>query len=521
MVKRLGSFVAVMLIAIFALAACGTPDEKVEPTVTRIPNPLNAPVIQPTAVPGSNAPAPTVPSAGEPVTLDLQLEDIKFDKTELDVPANTQVTINIKNSGASTHNFNIDDLNVHSGDVQAGGTATVTFNSGPAGSHEYYCNIPGHKEAGMDGKLVVSEGSGEAAPAATQAGAAAPTQASAPAAQTTFDVQLKDIAFDVTEITVPENSQITINLTNAGASTHNFNIDALNVHSGDIQAGGKTTVTFNSGAAAEDEYYCNIPGHKEAGMVGKLHIVAGGASSPGSAGQPASPAPSQPSPTAQAQAPAQATPAAGAGSPPTTFDLQLKDIAFSVKELDVPANTQITINITNAGAATHNFNIDDLNVHSGDVPAGGNATVTFNSGPAGTHQYYCNIPGHKEAGMVGQLKVVEGGASVPAASPAASPAVASPAAASQTTFDLELKDIAFSVKSIDVPANTQITINIKNVGAATHNFNIDELNVHSGDVAAGASTTVTFNSGPAGSFTYYCNIPGHKEAGMIGKITSK
>jgi plastocyanin len=402
MFVRLGSFLAMALIAVLALASCGTPDNKVEPTVTRIPNPLNAPVIVTgTTGTSSGAPAPTVASSNPPMTLDIQLEDIKFDKTELTVPANTNVTINIKNSGAATHNFNIDDLNVHSGDVPGGGTASVSFNSGAAGKHEYYCNIPGHKEAGMDGTLTVtanaeSAPSGAASPVAPsiQASASPPAGAQGAAPQTTFEVDLQDISFSVKSLDAPANTDITINLKNKGAATHNFNIDDLNVHSGDIPAGGTGIVKFNTGAPGQHQYYCNIPDHKEAGMIGTLNVVTGGGAAP--AGSP----PAAPVTAASPVAHASPVPAVQ-----TTFEVDLEDISFSVKSLDVPANTQITINLVNKGAATHNFNIDDLNVHSGDVPSGQKAIVTFNSGAAGTHQYYCNIPGHKEAGMVGTLTV--------------------------------------------------------------------------------------------------------------------
>ena len=38
MVKRLGALLAVALLAVFVLAACGSEDDGPEPTVTRIPD---------------------------------------------------------------------------------------------------------------------------------------------------------------------------------------------------------------------------------------------------------------------------------------------------------------------------------------------------------------------------------------------------------------------------------------------------------------------------------------------------
>jgi nitrite reductase (NO-forming) len=80
------------------------------------------------------------------------------------------------------------------------------------------------------------------------------------------------------------------------------------------------------------------------------------------------------------------------------------DIAFEPTEVTIPANTDVTITLPNNGVAVHNFNIDELGVKSEDVPGGGSTTVTINA-PAGTYEFYCSIPGHREAGMVGTLIV--------------------------------------------------------------------------------------------------------------------
>src|SRR5215217_5051636 len=54
---------------------------------------------------------------------------------------------------------------------------------------------------------------------------------------TTVAVVLVDIAFQPTEIRVPAGALITIQLVNEGVSTHTFDIDELDVHSGEIQSG--------------------------------------------------------------------------------------------------------------------------------------------------------------------------------------------------------------------------------------------------------------------------------------------
>ena len=110
----------------------------------------------------------------------------------------------------------------------------------------------------------------------------------------------------------------------------------------------------------------------------------------------------------------------------------------------------------------------------------------------------------------------------PSASPMASPAgspVASPVAGQAATeITVEMVDIAFNPTKVTIPADTDVTVNLPNNGLLPHNFNIDEVNVHSGDVPGGESTTLTLNL-PAGSYKYYCNIPGHAESGMAGELT--
>ncbi len=83
---------------------------------------------------------------------------------------------------------------------------------------------------------------------------------------------------------------------------------------------------------------------------------------------------------------------------------------------------------------------------------------------------------------------------------------------------IDLVDIAFTPRKFTIPANTPTVITLVNNGAAAHNFSIDELNVHSGDMQAGETKTVTIDA-PAGTYTFYCSIPGHRTAGMVGTLT--
>lgn len=116
-------------------------------------------------------------------------------------------------------------------------------------------------------------------------------------------------------------------------------------------------------------------------------------------------------------------PAFGAGTaavPPTggttsgpALTISAQNTAFSTKTLEAPAG-QVSITLENEDPFVHNVIIDALGVK---VETNGNqtATGTFDAAP-GTYEFYCSIPGHKAAGMVGTLTVTG-----PSASPTGSP----------------------------------------------------------------------------------------------------
>jgi uncharacterized cupredoxin-like copper-binding protein len=216
--------------------------------------------------------------AGDVATSDqftVESHDIFFTPTEIEIPSDTEITILLPNLGAAPHNFSIDELDI-SVDIAPGETKEVTINA-PEGEYEYYCNVPGHKEAGMVGTLISRPMASADEPAtadedaaADEDQAAAEAAGEAPAPATAQNVTSFDIYFEPAEITIPANTDVPFTLPNDGAAPHNFSIDELGI-SVDI-APGSTEETVINAAAGTYEYYCNVPGHKEAGMVGTLIV---------------------------------------------------------------------------------------------------------------------------------------------------------------------------------------------------------------------------------------------------------
>ena len=48
----------------------------------------------------------------------------------------------------------------------------------------------------------------------------------------------------------------------------------------------------------------------------------------------------------------------------------------------------------------------------------------------------------------------------------------------------------------------------------------NELKVKSGPIKPGQSMTITATAKP-GTYKFYCDIPGHKELGMVATVTAK
>lgn len=73
------------------------------------------------------------------------------------------------------------------------------------------------------------------------------------------------------ELKVKPGSEVTITLINKEAMAHDIGLENAGTKSDAVMKVDETT-TFTFVAAASDTYYCTIPGHRQAGMVGKLTV---------------------------------------------------------------------------------------------------------------------------------------------------------------------------------------------------------------------------------------------------------
>lgn len=109
------------------------------------------------------------------------------------------------------------------------------------------------------------------------------------------------------------------------------------------------------------------------------------------------------------------------------------DLTFEPDTVAVPAGEEVTVELTSepsvdhdlvvAGAAAHgragdDGHGDDTDEHATDsedlhvahADPGQTVTATFSIDEPGGYELYCSVPGHRSAGMTGELTVVDAGA---------------------------------------------------------------------------------------------------------------
>ncbi len=106
--------------------------------------------------------------------MEVLATDFAFEPNEIAVEQGTPVKLALRNEGAQLHDFTVDEMPVkvheahgdqHGGHdagrfalhlaAEADNTATLEFTPTKAGTYTFYCTVPGHREAGMLGTLVV------------------------------------------------------------------------------------------------------------------------------------------------------------------------------------------------------------------------------------------------------------------------------------------------------------------------------------------------------------------------------
>jgi plastocyanin len=148
--KKVAALLALALAA-FALIACGGDDD----TTSSSPEP--AP--EATTEGNANAGGGSKEAGGGGATLSFEADPegaLAYTTTEATTKAG-QVTVEFDNPQSLTHDVAIEDSSgkeVGATELIADSSDSTTVNLKP-GSYTFFCSVPGHREAGMEGTLTV------------------------------------------------------------------------------------------------------------------------------------------------------------------------------------------------------------------------------------------------------------------------------------------------------------------------------------------------------------------------------
>ena len=213
-----------------------------------------------------------------------------------------EIIFNVENGGKSFHAFGVtkdtegfggiipgSEIASPSSPMKAGESGTSSFVAGEEGTYYYICTVPGHREQGMVGEIIVGPAQGGGSSVA-----APPTGVSH---DFTLDFVESDdfrtLAFNALpgeegsnpEIRVNSGDEVTVSSTNLGKSFHSFGVvtnpedfnsvvwdSAIASATSPLKANESGTVTFTAGAPGTYYYICTVPGHALQGMQGTFIV---------------------------------------------------------------------------------------------------------------------------------------------------------------------------------------------------------------------------------------------------------
>ncbi len=104
----------------------------------------------------------------------------------------------------------------------------------------------------------------------------------------------------------------------------------------------------------------------------------------------------------------------------------------------------------------------------------------------------------------------------PQPAPAPTPAPAPVPAPEATEIEVSARYAVFNPSTITVAKGQTVKLTVTST-SGSHTFTIDELGINIA-VGSGQTTTEEFTVEKAGTFSFYCAVGGHRDAGMVGTL---
>jgi nitrite reductase (NO-forming) len=213
-----------------------------------------------------------------------------------------EINFEVINAGKSFHAFGVtkaeegfagiipgSEIASANNPLKPGEGGKVDFIPGEEGTYYYICTVPGHREQGMVGEIIVGP-----AKSGGSAQAAAPTGVSHDFTVDFIEsADFRTLAFNALpgeeghnpEFRVKSGDEVTFSVVNTGKSFHAFGIasdpenfnnvlwnSAIASPNNPLKPGESGSVTFTAGAPGTYYYICTVPGHALQGMKGSFIV---------------------------------------------------------------------------------------------------------------------------------------------------------------------------------------------------------------------------------------------------------
>lgn len=87
----------------------------------------------------------------------------------------------------------------------------------------------------------------------------------------------------------------------------------------------------------------------------------------------------------------------------------------------------------------------------------------------------------------------------------------------ESAIVVQTDGMRFVQGEVQTKAGQPVTLRVVNQDDYAHAFDMDEFDIHT-PLAANESATFVFTPEQAGRYTFYCGVPGHEAAGMVGVL---
>ncbi len=86
-------------------------------------------------------------------------------------------------------------------------------------------------------------------------------------------------------------------------------------------------------------------------------------------------------------------------------------------------------------------------------------------------------------------------------------------------FTIVGTEFGFSPSGLMVTEGETVKITFKNEGSYEHNIVFDDLDFATKTISSGETDVLEFTAPAAGTYTFYCSVGSHADAGMKGTLT--